>query len=79
MIKPVEMPNAKIHLDLFRACVQMDILTITILKFVFNPHLEVDVGKLGALLAVTLLDLQDLIVNVLEVIRYILSIRYGLN
>ena len=72
MIKPVEMPNAKIHLALFRACVQVDILTITILKFVFNPHLEVDVGKLGALLAVTLLDLQDLIVNVLEVIRYIL-------
>lgn len=69
MIKPVEMPNAKIHLDLFRACVQVDILTMAILKYVFSPHLEADVGKLVALLAVILLDLQDLIVSVQEVIR----------
>ena len=74
MIKPVEMPNAKIPLDLFHAYVQVDILTMAILKFVFSPHLEADVGKLVALLAVILLDLQDLIVSVQEDIRYI---RFG--
>ena len=61
------MPIVKILLDLFHAYVQVVILIMETLKFVFS--LRLDVEKLSALLVAQMWDQLDLIVSVLKAIR----------